>query len=386
LGSRFTELTETLIVKFIIPNLNRRFVSPQAGDTECGTLGILYLKELLKNGGDQLNNLSLRFPLSEKVLSGKDSVNRFLFPAPQALRYSQSSFYNEVLLAMLEETDTVQISREGTNYTVNTLQKMLSDSVKVAEEKGDTQTVAADREVLNKLPEFRKKWMQAYEATQPKRQAMDRNEINLFLAYKAKRMEQHRQTDELQGTTAKTVSINSSASTTPKKVQSDVIETKPDIVVSPPAEQKPRAISQSSASTTEMLKSLVGILTAAPKVVADPTENAKAMMEAAPQSEQIPEESQKNVSIKPKELNAYEVLGVEPRATREEIETAKDTLTRKLNSDLLRGQIKEPEWKAKSRAIGVAYDCIKTDDNRKKYDEALSISPENTSRFTPGRS
>ncbi|KTD19295.1 Uncharacterised protein [Legionella lansingensis] len=163
---------------------------PQVDKVSCGTLGLLYIKEFLKNNALQLNQFTLKASIYHKKQKNSEIKNTNLFfPSPHILRYSQFSLYNEIIVAMLKNDDVVKIKHKGTTYKVKTLKKILSDSIKIAKENGDEETVAANKNILKNLPNFRKKWLEEYQKIIEKRNGMQGKKHNLYLAYCSKRME-----------------------------------------------------------------------------------------------------------------------------------------------------------------------------------------------------
>src|SRR3990167_2697699 len=126
----------------------------QAGTQECGTLSILYLKELLKNQAQQLHQYCLSFNCSATYGS------TFFFPSPQVLRYSQSGLYNKCIIAMLddqsEQSEPVVVKHKGKSVRVTTLKTILTDSLKLHPE---------NQELLDNLSSFKKQWLKCINTT-----------------------------------------------------------------------------------------------------------------------------------------------------------------------------------------------------------------------------
>lgn len=143
----------------------------QSGPRECGTLGGLYLKELLKNKSEILKDYTLQF--AWKNQEGKEEY--YFFPCPQALRYSQSSFYNQCIEAMLKEGDAegfVEVVHENKTLRLRTLKAFLQT-------KPDE-----NKEMLKNLAGFKEKWLAAYHEAIKKRSKKDGEKYNQYLAYK----------------------------------------------------------------------------------------------------------------------------------------------------------------------------------------------------------
>ncbi|HAT3977269.1 TPA: hypothetical protein RG395_002861 [Legionella pneumophila] len=165
---------------------------PQAGHEECGTLGIMYLNELLKDNAKQLQEDSLRFSFYDKG----NSLAHFFFPSPQVLRFSQSSAYNSVIKAMLEDAPDVEVIHGNKKYRVKTLRGILEESIEAAKKCGNSELAARNQKILDDLPSFRKHWLQSYDLCEQKRSLME-DRHNLYLAYTTQRM--RRKADEHAG-------------------------------------------------------------------------------------------------------------------------------------------------------------------------------------------
>lgn len=165
--------------------------SPQATTNECGSLGLSYMKEILKDDAKQLRSYSLQIDYrpSPSTDGSEEWPANFFFPSPQVLRYSQSTLYIEVLRAMLEGTEeTVSIEGRGETLNVKTLQGLLKNgmaTIKTPEGK------PVDEETL---AEFRQRWLNVLnDEVLPKREAMNRTRpdndkpLNMYLAYNSTR-------------------------------------------------------------------------------------------------------------------------------------------------------------------------------------------------------
>lgn len=176
------------ISDFISPYLKPQYLQPQVDEVSCGTLGILYLKELLKNKGQQSDDFTLRVTLY-KMHNREIGKGNLFFPSPHVLRYSQSSFYNDVILAMLKNEHEVSIKFKGIKYKIKPLKVILEDSIKFAKSQGDLTVAEENKKILKNLPAFRKKWLMEYETAIQKRNAMQGDRYNLYLAYSSRRMQ-----------------------------------------------------------------------------------------------------------------------------------------------------------------------------------------------------
>lgn len=159
----------------------------------CGALSMLYLKELLKNNAELFKNTS--FLLGSSV--DKDVYETFI-PAPEVLRYSQSEFFNKICHALMQDTDEVIIMREtkGRKYTVETLQKNLSEKFAQAQQEGNQGHITYYRQALDKLTALRPIWLAAYDEMKKKRDKFDIKYgqddealmLNRYLSYKSHHM------------------------------------------------------------------------------------------------------------------------------------------------------------------------------------------------------
>ena len=141
--------------------------APQAGRYECGTLGLLYLKELLKNDAEQIKEYSLLIPHYNRLTG----LEYWFFPSPQPLRYSQSSFYNKILrVALLPIDDYVDIKHKGATYTIRTLQSILKETIQ--ETHSWSKARAECKKALDALPEFSERWLKEFEKSSFKRNSM----------------------------------------------------------------------------------------------------------------------------------------------------------------------------------------------------------------------
>ncbi|KTC93989.1 hypothetical protein [Legionella erythra] len=153
-------------------------LQPQVDSDSCGALGVLYLKELLKNNSEQLREFSFIASLySDKndfgsIDQGRSYKSLLFFPSPHVLRYSQSRLYNSILLAMLQSTnDEEMIEYKHVQYKVKTLHGILKQSIASVIEKDDAEAVRI-KDLWSRLPDFRIKWMDLYYKMEQKRQKM----------------------------------------------------------------------------------------------------------------------------------------------------------------------------------------------------------------------
>ncbi len=166
--------------------MTRVFTRAQAQKTAvCGTLGMLYLKELLKDNGKQIKESSLIIPYYDKY----DGLKHFFFHSPHVLKYSHSNSYNEIMKAMLSDTtEPVVLVHKDTTHTITTIKATLEKTKKTALENNDAQTAEECTKLLESLPEFRTKWMDEYQKAIQKRDSMQHKEVNQYLNYKSNRL------------------------------------------------------------------------------------------------------------------------------------------------------------------------------------------------------
>lgn len=153
---------------------NKPYILPQAAGTiTCATLGMIYLKELLKDDCKQLKELSLIIP----YYNTKGIKLNLFIPPPQVLRYSHSTKYNLAIKAMVEKSD---------NVFFEILYKSNKLVIKTAQSNKDDDIVEKCKDLLIQLPEFRKKWLLKNELANEQRKVFYlKGEQNLYLAYKS---------------------------------------------------------------------------------------------------------------------------------------------------------------------------------------------------------
>ena len=163
---------------------------PQASLNECGTLGMLYLKELLQQDGKQLKNSSLMFPYYKRNISTRDvHLAELFFPAPHALHYSQSEGYNKVMQSMLADTEEpIRIVHNDKIFTVTTIKSMLTDTREIALANQRQDVADECSKLLALLPGFSQKWLAEYDQAMSRREMMDLQGLNRYLNYKSTRL------------------------------------------------------------------------------------------------------------------------------------------------------------------------------------------------------
>ncbi len=136
----------------------KQTICPQATPCGCSTLGIMYLKELLKDSSRQLTEYTLCF----SYIAVTGYMRQFFLPSPQTLKYSQSSFYNGVLKHMLisDEDDIVIENAQGRHYVTPSITGMLKQSLSSSDL--SPEQIAHNDNLLTNLESFRQHWLQAY--------------------------------------------------------------------------------------------------------------------------------------------------------------------------------------------------------------------------------
>lgn len=160
----------------------------QADGISCGSLGIASLKKLLQNNALELKSFTLTFSFYHPIFAKKI---HFFFPSPSMLRYAQSSKYILFLEKILQNADTADY--EGNKLF--TLKALLTQSIQISTENKDMATVEENSKLLDELPIFRQKWLNAMEEIKQQRDKMacknPKSGVhhNLYLAYTSRRLE-----------------------------------------------------------------------------------------------------------------------------------------------------------------------------------------------------
>ncbi len=156
--------------------LDGRLVSSQAGKIGCGTLGLSYLKQYLKDDARQLNEGSL---LVDAQIDGK-AVN-FHLPSAQVLKYSQSDLYAKVMRAIVAgEEPTAKVHHNGREHEVRTLKGMVDAGATIGRPDGGAMTGG--------LEAFRAAWLAQCDASDQQRAQMRAGDRNHYLAYSSARL------------------------------------------------------------------------------------------------------------------------------------------------------------------------------------------------------
>jgi hypothetical protein len=170
-------------------------MSPQSDLQSCGTLSVLYLKELLKDNAEQLNKFCLKFSYYKE---GEFGLSHGLIPSPHVLRYSQSEKYNKGLQKMLDDAETFEIiTKDNKTIQVKTLKKLLIDSMAKALLLQDSAIYKANKELLEQIPKFKEIWLAEYNKATAKRDKMHADGLNRYLVYRTQRFEARAQSADV---------------------------------------------------------------------------------------------------------------------------------------------------------------------------------------------
>lgn len=162
------------------------------------TLGILYLKELLKNEASQLKDYTKIFELIINVEAHDNemtaSTKRIFFPSPQVLKYSQSSFFNENIKASLNEknAEIKVVKKNGDIFNISTFEGLLNRSIELYKKNPSLSQNEQYKKIYeknvsflqNELSLFRAVWNHQYQKEIAIRGEMDKDGRNYYLNYK----------------------------------------------------------------------------------------------------------------------------------------------------------------------------------------------------------
>lgn len=135
---------------------------PQGGSKECAALGLVYLKEYLKDDAFQLRNRTL---LIDTTYDGK--TIKFHLPSPQVLEYSQSSTYAKAILAMVAGKEGGRAASHLGRPAIPTFEEIM-DSGGVITHPGTGEVMTQEQ-----LAEFSSAWIADYKETSEKRKRFD---------------------------------------------------------------------------------------------------------------------------------------------------------------------------------------------------------------------
>ncbi|MFI5139845.1 MAG: hypothetical protein ACHQIM_18630, partial [Sphingobacteriales bacterium] len=160
------------------------FLVPQADGSGCASLSLSYAKQLLKDNAKQLKELTLIVPYYNQ----DGQLNYFFVPSPQVLRYSQSSAYNKYLEALVMENTKGSFTHKNKIVPFETLHENLNKTHEDATKQGQIHIAQEASNLLQQLPDFRKRWKEAFDQMHHLRSLMKRKTGNLGLAYITRRM------------------------------------------------------------------------------------------------------------------------------------------------------------------------------------------------------
>ncbi len=156
--------------------LDGRQLSVQEGPVGCGTLGMSYLKQYLKDDAKQLNECSL---LVDFQHHGK--TTHFHLPSAQVLKYSQSDLYAKVIRATVAGDQPVAtVHHNGKVHEVRTLKGLMDAGAKIGRPDGGA--------LAGSLEAFRAAWLAQCDASDMRRAQMRTDNRNHYLAYSSARM------------------------------------------------------------------------------------------------------------------------------------------------------------------------------------------------------
>lgn len=167
-----------------ISNFVDKPILAQADATEvCGTLGILYLKELLKDNGQQLEKYSLIIPYYD---NNGSKYNLFI-PSPHTLRYSHSELYNLTIETMVssDSLDPITVNNNNRSILITPIRSIIEKNREIALSKGDTALVNEYNRLQQGLQLFRENWLKENQKAKLKRELMKSSERNIYLGYKS---------------------------------------------------------------------------------------------------------------------------------------------------------------------------------------------------------
>jgi hypothetical protein len=165
----------------------------QSGSAECGTLALQYLKDLLQDKAQQFTVYSRTFSFYDY----EDKMVNFFMPSPHVLRYSQSSFYNKIIAALLNKSDT-QITQGGKSFPILCLKKMIDHSITIAKQRGNQHLAQQNQLLKEEWDVYSKKWLQAYQEIEVKHKLfVDSHQRSIYLCYTSNRL--HNKLEKISG-------------------------------------------------------------------------------------------------------------------------------------------------------------------------------------------
>lgn len=164
-------------------------LSAQADSVSCGTLGLLYLKKLLKNNAQALRENCLRFIYD---YNGYNQRVGMFIPTADVLHYSQSRTYNQAFFQfVLKEFLPFEPDAPRCNFGyVITLQQYLKNSIQFFQGLNDLRKwngiISQNQNLLENLPKWRETWCAAANQDMEKHGKMQLpKKGNRFLIFRA---------------------------------------------------------------------------------------------------------------------------------------------------------------------------------------------------------
>ncbi|WP_157604347.1 hypothetical protein [Rhizobacter sp. Root1221] len=149
---------------------------PQVDRRSCAALGLAYVKELFKDDASLLKHRSLLVDLPA-------SDQHFFLPPPQVLRYAQNRLYVEALRALVHGTKSSASANVGDKKVeVPTLRHALAKGAVLRRPDTGEQLDAAAYKA------FAKAWLEDFETTMARREAMQLGNKNLYLQHVVQRL------------------------------------------------------------------------------------------------------------------------------------------------------------------------------------------------------
>lgn len=155
---------------------------PQVTSKGCGTLGLLYLKELLKpkEGIDPLLDEAFIFSIPKAY-----GEFHYILPSAECLKYSQFTTFNKVIDTMIMSDEITVFNRGDYYISVKPVKFVLEKILKRLNNLSPEMTHTIQSQI-DRLIEFRKKWPASYALANAKRETMkDRKGLNQYQSYKA---------------------------------------------------------------------------------------------------------------------------------------------------------------------------------------------------------
>lgn len=154
-------------------------INPQAGIYECGSLCFAYLKNYLKNNGEQVKKYTLIIPYYKNEI-----LKYFFFPSPHVLRYSQSSLYNKLVLTMINPDLSQKFIKSGLyEVYIYSIQEILVSTLDSATRKNHQDICNITSNILKEFKVFKESWLEIYYEVEKKRQKMYKEPYNRYLEY-----------------------------------------------------------------------------------------------------------------------------------------------------------------------------------------------------------